>query len=65
MMRKSNYTDPFKLLKPDSDLDDLEESKDLEVKKKKPGQNNVLNVAKFEDCDFENCTIILNFEAPD
>lgn len=64
-MRKSDYTDPFELLKSDSDLDDSEESKDLEVKKKKLAQNNVLNMAKFEDCDFENCTIILNFEAPD
>ena len=64
-MRKSDYTDPFELLKSDSDLDDSEESKDLEVKKKKLAQNNVVNMAKFEDCDFENCTIILNFEAPD
>lgn len=36
-----------------------------ENKKKLPAQNNTVNVVKFEDCDFENTTIILNFEAPD
>jgi len=33
--------------------------------KKNLTENNVINMVKFEDCDFENVTIILNFEAPD
>jgi hypothetical protein len=45
--------------------EERQELKEDENKKKILAQNNVINVVKFEDCDFENTTIILNFEAPD
>lgn len=61
---------PFEILNPEFKPDSRKENdmalqKEAEEKKALPAQNNTLNMVKFEDCDFENVTIILNFEAPD
>ncbi|MFH1014438.1 MAG: hypothetical protein V1762_00725 [Nitrospirota bacterium] len=61
---------PFRIFDPETHNLDLSkerkpELKEDENKKKVLAQNNVINMVKFEDCDFENTTIILNFEAPD
>ena len=61
-------TNPFGMQEQDSsELEDVEEQDELEEqrKKKRKAQSSMLNIVNFEDCDFENVTIIMNFEGPD
>lgn len=59
---------PFRMQESDSSgLGDMEQQGELEEqeKKKRRSQSSMLNIVKFEDCDFENVTIIMNFEGPE
>lgn len=52
-------------LYPEKSRNELEEQEEEDKKKQVQKTNNTLNMIKFEDCDFENATIVFNFEGPD